>query len=70
MKIKRGEFVCVVGDVGSGKSSLLSSLLADLLFVSPEILNEYGGVKGMDTQLSDKETLTKFQEDLIKASLA
>ena len=34
--IKQGEFVCIVGDVGSGKSSFLMSLVGDLLYASPE----------------------------------
>lgn len=33
LNIKRGEFVCIIGDVGSGKSSLLSSLIGDLLYL-------------------------------------
>ena len=35
LKILKGEFVCIIGDVGSGKSSLLSTLIGDLLYVSP-----------------------------------
>jgi len=35
IKIKHGEFVCVIGDVGSGKSSMLSALIGELLYVSP-----------------------------------
>ena len=30
MTIERGQLVCIVGSVGSGKSSLLASLLGDL----------------------------------------
>jgi ABC-type lipoprotein export system ATPase subunit len=36
LKIKRGEFVCIVGDVGSGKTSLLMSIVGDLLYASPD----------------------------------
>lgn len=35
LKVKKGEFLCVIGDVGSGKSSLLNTLIGDLLYVSP-----------------------------------
>jgi ABC-type lipoprotein export system ATPase subunit len=36
LEIKKGEFVCIIGDVGSGKSSLLSALIGDLLYVNQE----------------------------------
>lgn len=36
--IKKGEFVCIIGDVSSGKSSLLSALIGDLIYISePEL---------------------------------
>ena len=35
LKIPHGKFVCIIGNVGSGKSSLLSTLIGDLLYVSP-----------------------------------
>ena len=31
LNIKHGEFVCIIGDVASGKTSLLSSIIGDLL---------------------------------------
>jgi len=31
LEIKKGEFVCVIGNIGSGKSSLLSAIIGDLL---------------------------------------
>lgn len=39
LQIKRGEFVCVIGDVGAGKTSLLQSIVGDLLYASPEFVN-------------------------------
>jgi ABC-type lipoprotein export system ATPase subunit len=41
LTIKQGEFVCIVGDVGSGKSSLLNSIIGDLLYASPEFAAKY-----------------------------
>lgn len=35
LSIKQGEFVCVIGDVGSGKTSLLMSMVGDLLYANP-----------------------------------
>lgn len=34
LEIKRGQFVCIIGDVGSGKSSLLSAVIGDMLHLS------------------------------------
>ena len=31
LQIPKGQFVCVVGDVGSGKSSLLNAIIGDLM---------------------------------------
>ena len=33
LRIEKGEFVCIVGAVGAGKSSLLSAIIGDMLFV-------------------------------------
>lgn len=40
--IKRGEFVCIIGDVGAGKSSLLSALIGDMLCVPASYIEEAG----------------------------
>ena len=45
LKIKKGEFVCVIGEVGSGKSSLISALLADMIYVPSEV---YSNFKSME----------------------
>ena len=36
LEFQRGEFVCIIGDVGSGKSSLLNAIIGDLIYVSDE----------------------------------
>ena len=33
--------MCIIGDVGSGKSSLLSSIIGDLLYLDPSFLTKY-----------------------------
>lgn len=38
LKIKKGQFVCIIGKVGSGKSSLLNAMIGDLLPVPSNIL--------------------------------
>lgn len=37
-QIKKGEFVCIIGDVGSGKSSLLQAIIGDMLYLPPEVV--------------------------------
>ena len=38
LTIHKGEFVCIIGDVGSGKSSLLQALIGSMLYTSPELI--------------------------------
>ena len=39
--IKQGEFVCIIGDVAAGKSSLLSALIGDMLPANHTFFNDY-----------------------------
>lgn len=43
LKVHRGEFICIIGGVGSGKSSLLSALLGDMIYISDETIQEFQG---------------------------
>jgi ABC-type cobalamin/Fe3+-siderophores transport system ATPase subunit len=38
LNIEKGKFVCIIGDVGSGKSSLISALIGDLLYLPNDFL--------------------------------
>jgi ABC-type glutathione transport system ATPase component len=40
IEIKHGEFVCIIGDVGSGKSSLLSAMIGDMLYLESDFLQK------------------------------
>jgi ABC-type transport system involved in cytochrome bd biosynthesis fused ATPase/permease subunit len=42
LNIKKGEFIWVIGEVGSGKSSLLSAILGDMIYLSDETIQQYG----------------------------
>lgn len=64
LEIKKGQFVCIIGKVGSGKSSLLSALIGDLLPVPNKILDSYKGKEGWKKELNSKEAQA-FQSDLI-----
>jgi len=39
-QIKKGEFICVIGDVGAGKSSLLNAINGDMIFVPEKHLHQ------------------------------
>jgi ABC-type phosphate/phosphonate transport system ATPase subunit len=39
LSVKQGEFVCIIGDVGSGKSSLLSALIGDMLYLDGKFIS-------------------------------
>jgi ATP-binding cassette, subfamily C (CFTR/MRP), member 1 len=36
LKIRKGEFVCIIGDVACGKSSLLSAIIGDMMYLSAD----------------------------------
>ena len=40
-KIKKGEFICVIGAIGSGKSSLLSAIIGELLGCTQQQIDSF-----------------------------
>ena len=42
LKIRKGSFVCIIGEVGSGKTSLLSTMLDDLRYMNDDFLSSHG----------------------------
>ena len=44
VQIKAGEFVCIIGEVGAGKSSLLKAIIGDLLYIEQSEIDKYGGL--------------------------
>lgn len=57
-QIWKREFVCIIGEVGSGKSSLISALLGDMIYVAPETL----------WNLLDKDLNEESLEEMIRLS--
>jgi ABC-type nitrate/sulfonate/bicarbonate transport system ATPase subunit len=49
LKVKKGEFVCIIGDVGSGKSSLLSAIIEDMIYLPREYIEA-----NKDQKISDR----------------
>jgi len=45
LKVKKGEFVCIIGEIGSGKTSILQSIIGDLVFVPKEDIKQLGEAK-------------------------
>ena len=45
LTVQKGEFLCIIGDVGSGKSSLLSSIIGDLIYVPQDEVDRFGGLE-------------------------
>jgi ABC-type nitrate/sulfonate/bicarbonate transport system ATPase subunit len=33
LRIEKGSFVCIIGDVGAGKSSFFSAIIGDMIYV-------------------------------------
>ena len=58
LTIKKGEFVCVIGDVGSGKSSLLSAIIGDMIYLPRKEIDVFGGEQTLGKR-ADYETLRK-----------
>ncbi len=44
IQINKGEFVCVIGDVGSGKSSLFAATIGDMIYVPEQQIKDFGGI--------------------------
>ena len=45
LKVKRGELLIIIGDVGSGKSSLLNAIIGDMIFVPESEIEDFGGLE-------------------------
>ena len=59
--INKGEFLCIIGDVGSGKSSLLNAIIGDLIYVPSSSITEFGGLEHTATS----EELDKLKEQIL-----
>ena len=54
----KGEFVVVIGDVGSGKSSLLNAIIGDMIYIPNNEIEQFGGLEKLGTT-EDFEVLNK-----------
>ena len=69
LDIKKGEFVAVVGEIGSGKSSLISSIIGYMLYVDKDIAFKYKDFQISDSSLSQSKLMNKDELDLLTQKL-
>ena len=60
LEINKGEFICVIGDVGSGKSSLLNALSGNMIYLSDREIKEFGGFQMTANQHEFKNLTDKI----------
>lgn len=60
LQVKKGEFICIIGELGSGKTSLLNAINGDLLYVSKRVIGRYKDEKGFNTPLDSNDDLKRF----------
>jgi ABC-type uncharacterized transport system ATPase component len=60
--VKRGDFICIIGDVGSCKSSLLHAIIGDLIYVPDSDIKQFGG---FHYPIEKPEMFQKLKEKLL-----
>ena len=60
-EVKRGEFMCIIGDTGSGKSSLLNAIVGDMIYVPQAEIDAFGG---LGTE-GDKESFEQLKSRIL-----
>jgi ATP-binding cassette, subfamily C (CFTR/MRP), member 1 len=66
IQIQKGEFICVIGEVGSGKSSLINALLGDMIYMSDDTIGEYQGKKMDDAVRHELIEKSKEHKGIVK----
>jgi ABC-type molybdenum transport system ATPase subunit/photorepair protein PhrA len=55
----------VIGDVGSGKTSLLQAIIGDMIYLPQSEIDNYGGID----KLGKKEDFEKLKKSLLSKDL-
>jgi len=42
IKVKKGDFVVVIGETGAGKTTLLNSIIGELIYLPDQVIKEIG----------------------------
>lgn len=53
LTVRKGEFVCIIGEIGSGKSSLINALMADLIYASDQTIEDIGEQKVDESSIQE-----------------
>ena len=59
----RGEFICIIGDVGAGKTSLLKSIVGDLVYISNDEIESQGG----EQALLEEKKIDEWKKKLLNS---
>jgi len=61
LEIKKGEFVCILGDVGSGKSSIIQLMIGDLLYMQRDYFKLFRNLEINDYLQERIKQISKMQ---------
>lgn len=64
IQIKKGEFIAVVGDIGSGKSSFLKAIIGDMLNLQMDAIKKVTGSSSLDTK-ADEAIRAQITDELL-----
>jgi len=56
LKVKKGEFVCIIGETSSGKTTLLRTMVGETAYVKKDIIKEYSQ---SDMSVQNLEEITR-----------
>jgi len=56
LEVKKGEFIIIIGKIGSGKSSLLHAILNEMTYLPEDVMEQYGGKYSYLTEDEVKST--------------
>jgi len=64
LSVKKGEFIAVVGDIGSGKTSLIKALIGEMINLQKDVLTKVTGSNSFSTKVDESTRARLTQEYL------